>query len=132
MFDRAPPRCRGRRLNSPGPGLFEALECRTLLSATGFTVQRNFEVLHYATSAASVDGFTPAQIRHAYGFDKVSFGGSGAPAADGRGQTIAIIDAFNDPNIAGDLRVFDQQFGLPDPPSFKVINQTGGTSLQAT
>src|SRR3954452_9153760 len=132
MFNCAPHRHRGHILSSPGPRPFEALECRTLLSGTGVTVQPDLEVLHYATSAATVDGFTPAQIRHAYGFDKVGFGGSsGSPAADGRGQTIAIIDAFNNPNIANDLRVFDQQFGLPDPPSLKVVNQTGGTSLPA-
>src|SRR5437764_7654373 len=35
-------------------------------------------------------GSTPAQIRHAYGFDKIAFGGV---AGDGRGTTIAIVDA---------------------------------------
>jgi subtilase family serine protease len=60
-------------------------------------------------------GYTPAQIRHAYGFDRIAFGGV---PGDGRGQTIAIIDAYDDPNLASDLRVFDQAFGLPDPPSF--------------
>jgi subtilase family serine protease len=57
-----------------------------------------------------VPGLSPAQVRHAYGFDQVT--------ADGSGQTIAIVDAYHDPTIANDLRVFDQTFGLPDPPSF--------------
>jgi subtilase family serine protease len=35
-------------------------------------------------------------------------------AADGSGQTIAIIDAFNAPTIKNDLHVFDRKFGLSD------------------
>ncbi len=54
--------------------------------------------------------YTPAQVRDAYGFDKLSY--------DGTGQTIAIVDAYDDPNIASDLKVFDQAFGLAAPPSF--------------
>jgi hypothetical protein len=56
--------------------------------------------------------FTPAQIRHAYGFDQVMFGGV---KGDGAGQTIAIVDAYDDSKIASDLHVFDQTFGLFDP-----------------
>lgn len=56
--------------------------------------------------------FTPAQIRHAYGFDLV--------ANQGAGQTIYIVDAYNDPNISSDLATFDAKFGLAAPPSFTV------------
>jgi hypothetical protein len=74
--------------------------------------------------------FTPAQVRHAYGFDQVSFSSGGQTAAgDGRGQTIAIVDAFDDPNIANDLAVFDQTFKLAAPPKFTKVNQSGGTQL---
>jgi len=61
--------------------------------------------------------FTPAQIRHAYGFDQLSFA-NGRVQADGGGQTIAIVEAFHDPKIASDLHYFDWIFGLPDPPKF--------------
>jgi hypothetical protein len=54
-------------------------------------------------------GYDPAQIRHAYGFDQVSFG---SVSGDGAGQTIAIVDAYNDPNILKDLDVFDKTFSL--------------------
>src|SRR6266446_9068278 len=47
-------------------------------------------------------GYDPAQIRHAYGFDQLS--------QVGAGQIIAIVDAFDDPNIFKDLDVFDQTF----------------------
>jgi hypothetical protein len=50
-------------------------------------------------------GYSPAQMRHAYGFDTLT--------NDGSGQTIAIIDAYDDPNIVADLNKFSTQFGLP-------------------
>lgn len=49
--------------------------------------------------------FTPTQIRHAYGFDKV--------ASQGQGEVIGIVDAYDDPNAESDLAVFSSQFGLP-------------------
>jgi hypothetical protein len=50
-------------------------------------------------------GYSPAQMRHAYGFDQLT--------NDGAGQTIAIVDAFDAPTIASDLDTFSRQFGLP-------------------
>jgi hypothetical protein len=79
-------------------------------------------------SGPSPSGYTPTQIRHAYGFDKISFAAGTVPA-DGRGTTIAIVDAFDNPTIQNDLNQFDVRFGLPNPPSFKKVNQTGGSHL---
>jgi hypothetical protein len=76
-------------------------------------------------------GKTPAQIRKAYGLDNIKFG---AITGDGAGQTIAIVDAYDDPSFvsstaanfaSSDLHRFDQQFGLADPPSFTKVSQTG-------
>jgi hypothetical protein len=61
-------------------------------------------------------GYDPAQIRHAYGFDQITFS-NGTVKGDGRGQTIAIVDAYDDPNIFKDLDVFDSTFGLQGPAS---------------
>ena len=99
----------------------EELEPRHLLSVT-------FQPPIIANNAPPTTSppFSPAQIRTAYGFSNVSFG---TTPADGRGQTIAIVDAYDDPNIKSDLAVFDSTFGLPPPPSFKVVNQTGGSTL---
>jgi hypothetical protein len=69
-------------------------------------------------------GLQPAQVRHAYGFDLVQFG---TVAGDGRGQTIALIDAYDDPTIANDLAQFDAAFGLPALPSFSKVAQNGST-----
>jgi hypothetical protein len=49
-------------------------------------------------------GYAPAQLRHAYGVDRVS--------ADGTGQILRIVDAFDDPTAASDLQTFITAFGL--------------------
>src|ERR1700733_2138577 len=48
-----------------------------------------------------------------------------AKGVEGQGQTIVIVDAFGSPSIAADLKTFDAQMGLPNPPSFKVITPAG-------
>ena len=44
--------------------------------------------------------------------------------ASGGSQTIAIVDAYDDPNAAADLAFFSSQFGLPEP-KFKVVYASG-------
>src|SRR5229473_507666 len=61
--------------------------------------------IHVAQAATKGPvGYSPAQIRHAYGFDQL--------AADGSGQVIGIVDASDDPTVASDLQTFIGQFGL--------------------
>ncbi len=103
----------------------ENLEPRRLLSASGY--KPHYYLIPHASS--SISDYTPAQLRAAYGFNNVSFGST---AADGRGQTIAIIDAYNDPNIAADLAAFDSKLGIAAPASFRIVNQNGGASLPGT
>ena len=43
----------------------------------------------------------------------------------GKGQSIVIIDSFGSPTISQDLKVFDQGYGLPDPPSLKILAPLG-------
>jgi hypothetical protein len=81
-------------------------------------------------SSSAPYGFSPAQIRHAYGFDQIAFN-HGTVQGDGSGQTIAVVDAYDDPNIAWDLHAFDVQFGLPDPAFIKVA-QDGSTRFPST
>ena len=89
---------------------FEFLEGRVLLSAV---VEPSFVVLpqavhdaakHPAVTNPNPVGLTPTQLRHAYGFDQIS--------GNGAGQTIAIVDAFDQPNISSDLQKFDSTYGL--------------------
>src|SRR5947209_13045782 len=67
----------------------------------------------------------PAQTLHAYGFDLVAK--VNGTTLDGANQTIAIVDAFYDPTAASDLATFDAQYGLPAPPNFWQVGQTGGS-----
>jgi len=48
-----------------------------------------------------------------------------ARGLDGRGRTIVIVDSFGSPTIRHDLRVFDRGFGLPGPPSLRVLQPVG-------
>ncbi len=128
MVERAAARWPGRAHEGP-PVFFEALEARLLLSQAPVATP-DFRLYYPAGSThpadySSATGLTPTQILHAYGFDVTKFG---TTAADGTGQTIAIVDAYNDPNIVSDVQVFDTQFSLPACNLIR-INQTGGTTL---
>src|SRR5579875_1446620 len=73
-------------------------------------------------------GYGPAQIQGAYKL-------ASAASSKGAGETVAIVDAYNQPDITSDLATYRSQYGLPaadgksGDPTFKVVNQTGGTSL---
>jgi hypothetical protein len=48
-------------------------------------------------------GLTPSDLATAYDFSST---------ATGTGQTVAIVDAYNDPDINADLQTFDTEYGL--------------------
>jgi subtilase family serine protease len=64
--------------------------------------------------------YSPQEIRKAYGATPLLNAGF-----TGKGQSIVIIDSFGSPTIRHDLHVFDQGYGLPDPPSFKILAPLG-------
>ena len=97
---------------------FESLESRQLLSATADVIVTPNLTVHASVTSGSVSGYTPAQIKAAYGLTGIG---------DGTGQTIAIVDAYSDPNIAADLKVFDAQFSLSDP-TLTQMSSTGSTT----
>ncbi|MGW3661108.1 carboxypeptidase regulatory-like domain-containing protein [Streptomyces sp. NPDC005151] len=70
---------------------------------------------------AAPGGFGPADLQSAYNL----------PAA-GSTETVAIVDAFDNPSAEADLAVYRQQYGLPACTTangcFKKIDQRGGTS----
>jgi hypothetical protein len=67
-------------------------------------------------------GLTPTDLASAYAFN---------PASTVTNQTVAIVDAFNDPNLQTDLATFDTEYGLPVCASgcLKVVGETGSNSL---
>lgn len=75
-----------------------------------------------ASSSGPAGGFTPAQLAGAYGYDPDG----------GSGQTVAVVDAYDDPAIEEDLAAFDQHYGLGECTSangcFRKVNQAGSES----
>jgi hypothetical protein len=72
--------------------------------------------------AATPAGFGPADLAGAY---KLTTSG-------GSGQTVAVVDAFDDPNAESDLAIYRSQFGLPACTTangcFSKVDETGGTN----
>src|SRR6516165_11988623 len=71
-------------------------------------------------AAFGVACYEPAQIQQAYNLP-VLYG----KGVTGKGATIVIVDSFGSPTITNDLTMFDRQFGLPAPPSFRIIRPAG-------
>ena len=88
-----------------------------------------------AGPASAEVAYSPSQIRSAYGINDLSL--------DGTGQTIAIVDAYDNPAIYQALDTFDTQFGLtssgptlyhqygPASSFLTVLNQSGQATLFA-
>jgi subtilase family serine protease len=74
----------------------------------------------YCLANFGIHCYQPAQLTKAYNLD-----GMHAAGINGYGRTIVIVDAFGSPTIQNDLHVFDQTFGLPDPPSLTIIQPAG-------
>ncbi len=71
-------------------------------------------------AAFHVACYQPAQIQRAYDLNPLY-----AQGITGKGATIVIVDSFGSPTIQADLATFDQTFGIPAPPSFKIIQPAG-------
>jgi subtilase family serine protease len=70
--------------------------------------------------------YQPSQLQKAYNLAPLFSQG-----IEGKGETIVLVDAFGSPSIASDLKTFDAQTGLPNPPSFKVITPEGPITTTA-
>lgn len=101
-----------RACGTPKPGQFSCFALRR----TDVPAKKGVQP-HAATPA----GFGAGDLQSAYAL----------PADGGAGQTVAIVDAYDDPNAAADLAVYRDQFGLPactvDSGCFTKVSQRGGT-----
>jgi subtilase family serine protease len=74
-------------------------------------------------AAATPSGFGPSDLQSAYKLPS---------STAGSGQTVAIVDAYDDPTAEADLGVYRNQFGLSPCTTangcFKKVDQNGGTS----
>ena len=88
---------------------YDALEHRQLLSVGQAVSKAVSPVIQPAVSVAPLyeglapTGLSPNQVQSAYGVNQINFGGV---TGNGAGQTIAIVDAYYDPDIASDLQAF--------------------------
>jgi subtilase family serine protease len=64
--------------------------------------------------------YSPLQMERAYDLPPLY-----AKGLTGRGRTIVIVDPYGSPTIRNDLTVFDDAFGLPAPPSFRILQPIG-------
>ncbi len=75
-------------------------------------------------AAGAPSGYNPVDLRSAYALANSTTGGAG--------KTIAIVDAFDDPNAQSDLNVYRAQFGIPACTAvgacFRKVDQNGGTA----
>src|SRR5690348_15325510 len=80
-------------------------------------------------ATAGPAGYGPSDLLAAYGL-------AAAAASNGANQTVAIVDAYNDPNAESDLAVYRSTYGLPPCTTangcFKKVSQTGGTSYPSS
>jgi subtilase family serine protease len=69
-------------------------------------------------------GYRPLDLQSAYGLPS---------STNGSGQTVAIVDAYNDPYAESDLAIYRTTFNLPacDTPDgcFRKVNQSGGATF---
>ncbi|MFF7274085.1 putative Ig domain-containing protein [Streptomyces griseorubiginosus] len=75
-----------------------------------------------ASAAATPSGLSPANLHSAYNL----------PSTGGSGLTVAVVDAYNDPNAESDLATYRSQYGLSACTKangcFKQVSQTGSTT----
>jgi subtilase family serine protease len=83
-----------------------------VLSASTFT----------SNDSNSIAGYHPSDLQSAYNLPS---------STAGNGQTIALVDPYDDPNAESDLGVYRSQFNLPPCTTkngcFKKVDQNGGT-----
>jgi subtilase family serine protease len=76
------------------------------------------------SGASTPIGLSPGQIKAAYGWP--------TKLTVGAGETIAIVDARDNPAVESDLAMFDRQYGLPDCTTqngcFTKVDSSGGTN----
>jgi subtilase family serine protease len=116
---------------SPPPGRAACMAMRLLIGPSSSSAAQPNAGLRAAGSSAAITNskpfpgyLTPVRLHEAYALPNET--------AAGASQTIAVVDAFNDPTAEADLAVYDKQFGLAECTSengcFKKVDQEGNTS----
>ncbi|WP_405615888.1 peptidase S8 [Streptomyces sp. NBC_00076] len=110
------------------------LACNSLRVTGGITAFQKHEaavdgVTPKAADASTPSGYGPSDLQSAYGL-------TSAAASSGSGRTIAIVDAYDDPNAEADLAKYRSYYGLTACTTangcFKKVSQTGSTTSLPT
>jgi hypothetical protein len=108
----------------PKPSKKKTMQCMVLINtlvppqpASAFAGSRA------VTPAATPAGYGPSQLQAAYSL-------ASAAAADGSGETVYLVDAYDYPTAQSDLSTYRSQYGLPACGSgcFSKVNQNGAAS----
>jgi subtilase family serine protease len=116
---------------TPRPGY---ATCHALRVTSGTTAYQEEQAAKRGVAPATVSpraasagptGYGPSDLQDAYGL-------TSAAASAGSGRTIAIVDAYDDPNAESDLATYRDHYGLPACTTangcFKKVGQTGSTT----
>jgi PKD repeat protein len=92
-------------------------------TAAGEPGVRPYTATRGALESGPAGGLTPEELASVYGYN---------PAIGGSGQTIALVDAYDDPNIESDLATFDAEYRIApctkENGCFTKVSQTGSTT----
>ncbi|MFI6683541.1 peptidase S8 [Streptomyces sp. NPDC050485] len=104
------------------PAHKDVMACKALKVTGGTVKSANAE--RALTTAAAPSGYGPASLQAAYKLPSSSAGS---------GRTVAIVDAYDDPNAESDLAKYRAQYGLSACTTangcFKKVGQTGTSTL---
>jgi len=83
-------------------------------------------------TAPAATRVAPAQTPGSYGPSDLqsAYNLTSAATSKGAGETVAIVDAYDDPDAASDLANYRTNYGLP-PANLTIYNQDGGTTVTA-
>ncbi|HEX3511840.1 MAG TPA: hypothetical protein VHT27_12165 [Solirubrobacteraceae bacterium] len=95
---------------------------RGAVSAGAITTGPELEVSPQLSGGGVEGGYAPAELRNAYGLSSTA----------GTGQTVAVVDAFDDPEAAADMSKYRSQYGIAACTEasgcFRKVNERGGAT----
>jgi hypothetical protein len=97
------------------PGL---MECQAVIKSAGSAAHAEL----FAGAAAAIPGYGPASLLSAYNL-------TSAARSRGRGETVAVVDAYRDPDAAANLARYRGHFGMPPCTTgsrcLRIVNEHG-------
>ena len=116
----------GLALSAPGPGRPAAASASGEVLVSPGAVRLEHETRQGPSDTEQcqqtfhISCYNPAQIQQAYDLPTLYSRG-----ITGKGATIVVVDPYGSPTIAGDLRTFDREEGIANPPSLRIIRPAG-------